>query len=205
MITSTLKSSPNITSNRTSDPVVSPITASQLADYLALDYDPSMDAVLNIHLLAACNFYINYTSNELLQRDYVYKLDRWPEYGTRISGLSVVGGQQRYWLTIPVYPVATVSSIIIGGDDYTAKASIDLSSKPNRVMLEGGAITYGQIEMSYTAGYATAEEIPSNTLLGLYILAGYLYEHRGACAMTDAVKISGAKVFFDQARILVNL
>ena len=177
---------PNQQSNKTVDPLVSPVTPEGLADYLGLDYSPEDDVLLNSFLLTACGWYIAHMNNELLQRNYTLKFDRYPS-GESFSGLSPVYANLDSWISIPLTPVSVINDVTASGD--TVAFTSDLDSKPPRVFLT----SYAQdITVTYTAGYATASDIPQNVILGINMLAGYLYEHRGACEINDAVNKSGA-------------
>ena len=191
---------PNKSSNTTADPLVSPVTPSELADFLGLDYTPADDALLNAHLLAACGWYIAHTNNELLQRSWSLKFDRYPSQGESFGGLSPVNANLKSWIDIPLYPVTVIDSVTVDGDAETVTS--DLDSKPPRVFFT----SYGlNIDINYTAGYPTAADIPENVIMGLMMMAGYLYEHRGACEIGNAAKESGAGSLFGYNAMILSL
>ena len=176
-VTGVQKSKPNQASNRTLDPLVSPIAPQDLAEFIGAIYDPAQDAFLTSFLLAASAQYIAYTNNELLSRDYVYKLDRWPEQSPSYSGLGFEPARGHSWIDIPLNPVLDVTQVMANGQNITANVSLDLSSKPQRILTETSWMQ--DIQVDYSAGYATAENIPQSAIVGIKMLAAYLYEHRG--------------------------
>ena len=190
----------NKQSNSTTDPLVSPVTPEELADYLGLDYEPSDDILLNSFLLTACGWYVAYMNNELLARDWTLKLDRYPSQGESFSGLSPVYANLSDWINIPLYPVSIINDIQVDGE--VAVFTYDLDSKPPRVFLNN----YGEdIVITYNAGYATASDIPQNVILGINMMAGYLYEHRGACDIGNAAKDSGAMSVWGYNAMILSL
>lgn len=191
---------PNKQSNNTTDPLVSPITPEEFSDYLGLDYDASQDDLLNSHLLAACGWYIAHMNNELLSRNWSLKFDRYPSQGESFSGLSPVNANLSSWIDIPLYPVSIVNNVDI--DTVVTAFTDDLDSKPPRIFLD----SYGEnIVITYTAGYATASDIPQNVILGINMMAAYLFEHRGACDIGDAAKESGAMSVWGYTAMILSL
>jgi len=193
------RATPNAQSNTTNDPLVSPVTAEQFADYLILDYSPSDDVLLNAHLLTACGWYIAHMNNELLQRDYSLKLDRYPTQGDSFNGISPIAANIQPWAILPLYPVTAVASVLV--DNFVAEFETDLDSKPPRVFMSTGI----KIDITYTAGYPTASDIPANIILGINMMAGYLYEHRGSCDIGHAAKESGAASVWGYNAMILSL
>ena len=191
---------PNKQSNTTADPLVSPITPAEFSDYLGLDYNASDDALLNAHLLAACGWYIAHMNNELLQRSWVLKFDRYPAQGESFTGLGAIAANLSPWVNIPLYPVTVIGSVTV--DTIAETVTSDLDSKPPRVFFTN----YGEnIEITYTAGYPTFSDIPANIILGINMMAGYLYEHRGSCDIGNAAKESGAASVFGYNAMILSL
>ena len=190
----------NKQSNTTADALVSPITPAEFSDYLGLDYNAADDVLLNSFLLSACEYYISHASNELLQRTWVLKLDRYPSKGASFTGLSPVAANLADWIEIPLYPVTAIDSVTVDGEAETVTSDFD--SKPPRVFFE----SYGEnIVITYTAGYALATDIPASVLLGINMMAGYLYEHRGACNIGNAAKESGANSVWGLNAMVLSL
>ena len=189
----------NKRSNTTADTLVSPVTAEQFSDYLGLDYSPEDDVLLNAHLLSVCGWYIAHMSNELLQRSYTLKFDRYPS-GESFTGLSPIHANANAWIDIPVYPVSEITEVLVA--EVVTVSTSDLDSKPPRVFINN----YGQdIVITYIAGYATVAEIPPSVILGINMMAAYLYEHRGACEIGDAAKESGAASVWGYNAMILSL
>lgn len=194
------RTKPNKTSNNTTDPLVSPVTPEQFADYLGLDYSPSDDVLLNSFLLTSCGWYIAHMNNELLARDWTLKFDRYPTQGESFSGLSPINAMANYWIDIPLYPVSLINSVEVAGEVEVFES--DLDSKPPRLFLNN----YGEnLVISYNAGYATVSDIPQSVILGINMMAAYLYEHRGACDIGNAAKESGAASVWGYNAMILSL
>lgn len=191
---------PNQSSNRTSDPLVSPVSAEQLADFLSIDFVEADRDLYNGFLLAATDACIKHTNIELLEREYTLKYDRFPERQSGLAGVGLMYAYRAWWMNLPVYPVSSVTSVIVN-DEPADDPLIDLDSRPARVEPR----ELGETIIVYTAGHATAAEINPQLLLGIKMLAGYLYEHRGMCDVKDAIKSSGAGSLWDSARMVITL
>ena len=188
MLNGNQRAKQNKRSNTTSDPLVSPVSPEEFADYLGLDYEPSDDVILNAHLLSACGWYVAHMNKELLTRNWLLKFDYYPTEGDSYTGLSPISANPADWIDIPICPVTVVTDVT--AETVAQTFTFDLESKPPRVFLDD--IYVQEIEVTYTAGYPTSSDIPQNTILGINMMASYLYEHRGACDIGDAAKESGA-------------
>lgn len=191
----------NKQSNTTTDPLVSPVSTEEFADYLGLDYDPADDILLNAHLLSACGWYIAHMNNELLSRNWLFKSDYYPTDGQSFTGLSPIYANSADWINIPLYPVTTVTAIT--AETIAQTFTDDLDSKPPRVFLDNEFVK--DIEITYVAGYPTKADIPPNTILGINMMASYLYEHRGACDIGNAAKESGAMSVWGYNAMILSL
>ena len=201
------RTKPNQTSNRTTDPIVSPISTDSMGEFLGLGLPLSVSDEMLIDglLSASCQFYIDYSNNELLSRTYTYKSDKYPTMQEGFGGLGLSPSVGKWWISFDVWPVASIESVtadevlLVVTDDYT----FDLDSKPSRLFLNDSYAN--NIAVEYTAGYATQEEIPRNVLTGIQLLTSYLYEHRGACDITNAIKDSGAEIMWCKDRMYLTL
>jgi hypothetical protein len=102
-----------------------------------------------------------------------------------------------------LHPVAAVASVAVDGDVLaTEDYQIDLKTKPARLSLNSQPT--GSILTEYTAGYASAALIPAGLLLGIKMLAAYMYEHRGMCAIGDAAEASGATAIWRPYSLLLG-
>ncbi len=178
-----------------------------MANFLGLPLPLSVadETLLDGLLVASCQFYIDYTNNELLKRTYALRFDRFPERQDGYAGLSAMSANQDWWITIPVWPVSAINSVTVDGeiliddDDY----SYDLNSKPSRLMLN--QTLSPNIIIDYDAGYATAGDIPPNATSGIQLLTAYLFDHRGACDVSNAAKESGAIVLWKSNVMILTL
>ena len=191
---------PNKITNRTTDPLISPVSPSDLADFLSVTYSSADDDLYNGFLLAATERCISYTGIELLEREYKLKTDYYPQRQDGFSGVGIMHSYQAWWINLPVYPVTEVSTVKVN-DELVTDYFVDLESKPARVETND----IGAIEIEYVAGHATAAEISPQLLLGIKMLAAYLYEHRGACNVSQAIVDSGAASLWSTSRLMVSL
>ena len=197
---------PNQTSNRASDPLVSPISTDDMGEFLGLGLPLSVSdaALIDGLLLAACQYYIDYSNNELLQRNYIYKADSFPRQQESFTGLGRQPGSLAWWLSFPIWPVDSITTVAdsdgpIVLPDYT----VDYDSKPSRLELSNPFVSNLQID--YLAGYATAADIPPSVLIGIQMLTAYLYEHRGSCDAASAASDSGALVLWNAEIMYLTL
>jgi len=191
---------PNKYSNKTSDALVSPVTAQELADFLSIEYASADAGLYNAFLLAATAACIDYTNIELLERDYTFKSDYYPQRQDAYAGVGMMYAYRAWWINLPLYPVSAVTSVEVNGV-AADEPMIDLVSRPARVEPQ----EMGAIEIAYTAGHTTAAAIDPRLTLGIKMLAAYLYEHRGACDVTQAMTASGAASVWNQCRMMVSL
>lgn len=189
---------PNDISNTTTGALVSPVTPAQFADFMSLPYVASDDELLNSFLLAACEMCISHTSNELLERTWIYRADRNPEISKGYGGLGPISATLAPWIELPLTPVQSITGITLDGDAYTDFTS-DLNSTPARIELQDN----GVIEITYLAGHPTATTIDSRLLLGIKMLAQYLFDNRG-CDVTMAIEMSGAAAIWYTIRMLIG-
>lgn len=151
-------------------------------------------------LLAASDQCIKYTNYELLQRTYTLKTDYFPHRQNGLAGVGMMYAYRSWWVNLPLYPVISVTSVKVN-DELADDPLIDLDSRPARVEPK----EMGAIEIIYVAGHANAAAINPQLLLGIKMLAAYLYEHRGACDVNEAVRSSGAAMLWDSAGMVNHL
>ncbi|CAN8139680.1 hypothetical protein THIOSC15_1780005 [uncultured Thiomicrorhabdus sp.] len=157
-------------SNQSADVLESPISPSDLADFMGLDYEASLDSLLNSFLLSSCEMVIKYTNHDLLSRDYVYKLKNVNEYK-----LSVTPSRIDCDVELPIKPISSIASVTADGETVTP----DIAEGIYPICFtQCGEV----IEVSYTAGYATDDLIPDTLKTAIKMMASYLYEHRGECS-----------------------
>ena len=172
-------------------PVEPVITNAELADWLGVD---STDSLLPMMAESATSAAIEYLQSELIsrQRKVIYQV--WPSVGTDTSpSLSRNNVYISNIIELPYSRLLSVEEVKQGGTDITDYTTLD--TLPASLKLESK--TYSDddepaIEALYTAGYGAIADVPATIKMGVSQLAAYLYEHRGACAMSDALNTSGA-------------
>lgn len=185
----------NVISNKPTTALVSPITPSDFASFMGLEYNAADDALLNGFILTSCEICISYTSNELLQRTWEYRADGMPTQRDYFQGVVSIPAIYQPWIDLPINGVTSITSVAINDVAYTGFTT-DFNSTPQRVELG----TLGKILITYVAGSATAAAIDSRLILGIKMLATYLFDNRG-CDTMEAISKSGAKAVW-QSKIM---
>lgn len=198
---------PNVSSNVTSAPLISPVSVEAFADWLGVD---ATDPLLEGLLLSASQAFIDYTRNELLEREWTVRFDRWPEVQAGLSGLGGMHASMQPWLKLPLAPVTAVLQVRRGYDpveivdsiDYT----VDLRSRPARVVTNWFSSPF--IEVDYVAGYpgdsSGSNEVPQDIKTGIMMYADYIYGHRGGCEIESIVKESGAGAVWNRYKMITG-
>ena len=173
----------------------SPVTAQELADWLALD---SADPLLNPMLLTATDAVIRRLGYDLLARDWIYTLWDWPVVGTPTSpSLTRQASELDRVIDLPYAKVISLDSVTSYGAAVTGAVA-----RQDDVALPRGIERYAYqinddpaLVFEYRAGFGeTADDVPESIKTAIKQLAGFLYEHRGACDAADAMQKSGASV-----------
>src|SRR5690554_5448568 len=179
---------------RTSDPLVSPVDAGDLADWLALD---SADPLLDPLLVSASDAVINHLGLDLLAREWTYTLWDWPIAGTPTSpSLSRQATRLDRDIRLPYANLLDVVSVTSYG-----AAVANVVERDDSIILPRGVERYAYqlneapaLEVVYSAGYGElADDVPEGVKTAIKMLAAYMYEHRGECDATDALRKSGAR------------
>ena len=193
---------PNPSSNVTTDALVSPVTAEDLAYFIGMDTpDVAEAALLDEFLLVACEQFIAFANHELLSRDYTLRFDRNSERQPGYSGISPVPALLDWWTILPLTPVSAVTEVRLN-DEVTDSFETDLDTVPARVILT--ALRSGSVEIDYAAGYSNVAEIPPSILTGIKFLSAYLFDHRGGCDVASAVSKSGAESVWFMHKMLLG-
>lgn len=157
---------------------VAPVSAGGVAEWL--DVEP--DARLSAWAVSATDEVIRYLNRDLLKRQWRLVVNR------KVDSLQVA--YNRYpdrafgWVELPYTGLVSVDSVKVDGE--AADFEVDDLSQPARVHVQD----FGrQLEIVYTAGHDT---VPETIITGIKMLAQYLYEHAGACEVSDALIKSGA-------------
>ena len=176
---------------KTSDPLASPVTAQELADYIGV---ASTDPLLSGLLLAATDAVIRLLQYDLETRNWTLTLWDWPTQGARTSpNLSPSPHNLKREIDLPYAAVQSVTSVTSYGEAVTG-----FVARENSVMLPAGvpAEGYGDntepaLVIEYSAGL---DPIPDSIKDSIKMLAAFLYEHRGECDVNDALARSGVAV-----------
>jgi hypothetical protein len=189
----------------TNDPIESPVTAQELADWLRLD--DASDPVLPGMLTLATQLVEDYLNLALLVRTFNLVYSHWPMLGSPAGGLSRRGDYPAAAIALPfaAYELVQVESLALYGDASTdfqitsgQPATLEFTTTLAHVLNPPEPA----IVCIYSSGYdedaasnsARNDGVPGAIKQGLLIVAGYLFKNRGACNIQDAIKDSGANV-----------
>lgn len=189
-----------------------PITEADLVNYLRLDGSPGCQE-LSIFMNAATRVAISYLQRALLTQRYTYQIDGIPYIGTKLR--SALSGSEITYLDEVNLPFAglinLVSVEVIDQDGVATTVDpdsyiVDTVAVPSRIkFVQWGAIPMDdsdKLKIVYDAGYGEdTTEVPEGIRLGLLMLAGYMYEHRGECAPATSLSKSGATLALKPYRI----
>lgn len=180
---------------RTTDPIVSPVTDQELADWMVLPdaSDPTLSPILK----AATGSVIRYLGLDVLARDWTLTHDYWPTHGTMSTpSLSRQNGYYMREIDLPYANLISVASVELYGDSTT-----DYNLLGDTVVLDynvyrtevDGSNENPAIVVQYRAGFGeTADDVPDDVKTAITMLAAYNYEHRGGCNTGNAMRDSGA-------------
>lgn len=174
---------------KTTDPLVSPVTASELADWVGVD---SSDTLLAPLLLSATDAVIRFLGYDLEPREWTLTLWDWPAFGTRTwPNLVPAPYYLAREINLPYGAVQSVSFVEIYG-----QATALYTVRNDSLVLEQGVPyerykdnTDPAIEVTYTAGLVP---ISASITDAIKMLAAFMYEHRGACDVMEGMARSGA-------------
>lgn len=189
-----------------------PITEADLVNYLRLDGSPGCQE-LSIFMNAATRVAISYLQRALLTQRYTYQIDGVPYIGTKLR--SALSGSEITYLdevNLPFAGLVNLVSIEVIDQDGVATTVdpdsyiVDTVAVPSRIkFVQWGAIPMDdsdKLKIVYDAGYGEdTTEVPEGIRLGLLMLAGYMYEHRGECAPATSLSKSGATLALKPYRI----
>jgi len=179
-------STPNFVSITPTTPLTAAATAAELAEYLGLIADqsetPPNSAMLNGLLLAATQAVIDATGVQIVSRDFVCFYDYYPQTRPAFGGLAPLNSVPAPWLSFGVYPVTAIAAVTVGSGELPPT-----DYEYDAARLGFATLVNGRIAIALTAGAAT--EWGKAAVLAV---AAYMYEHRGGCEATDAVRQSTA-------------
>jgi uncharacterized phiE125 gp8 family phage protein len=164
---------------RLSGPALEPVSLDEAKLYLRVDTNADDDAIAAM-IASARTLFERETDRALLDQDWDFILDRWPEPGC--DGRRVID--------LPLGPVSAISEITVSDG---AGGATDVPSSDYVADFAGGRLTEvaagkwplpraaaAGIRIAFTAGFgASAEDVPADIRGVLLALVGELYENRG--------------------------
>lgn len=166
---------------------VTPVAVQELQSFLDVDSDAMLEDMLSV----ATDAVISYLNVDLLPRQW--------KYTENLRRTQLTVDYKRFpvrewgWVQLPYTALISVDSVEVDGEAVPYLE--DLESRPGRVYPQ----EFGdQLVITYTAG---STKVPATVRTGIKMLAGYLYEHAGACDVTDAMKKSGAEAVLRSYRV----
>lgn len=154
----------------TSDPVVSPVIESELADWIKADSD---DPMLKTCLTVATGAVINFLKQDLIARKWTLTTDT---TGT---------------VDLPYANLISIESVSVGGEEVTDYEVLE--GKPYKLAMTQLLTKPNQTVINYTAGFGlTHSDVPDLIKTAIVIAAGYFYNNTG-CSTQDMIEHSGAK------------
>lgn len=177
----------------TSDALVLPVTASELADWAKLD---DSDPAITTALYAATSAVISFLSLDLIQRTWTLTHEDWPMIGSvKYPSLSPQVAGYKTVIDLPYANLISVTSVEVNGEAYTDYRVV--KGKPDKLRFDSVAWHDSDnpaIEVVYEAGYGAASgDIPEPIKQAIIMAASYMYNHNGACDAGDMLALSGAK------------
>lgn len=166
---------------------LSPVSVQELEKFLDVDNDPTLEDLLSV----ATDTVISFLNVDLLPRQWKYTQN------LRRTPLTV--DYKRFpvrdwgWVELPYTALVSVDSVEVDGT--AVEYLVDDESQPARVYPQ---VFGDQLVITYTAG---ANHVPATVKTGIKMLAGYLYEHAGACDVTEALSKSGAEAVLARYRV----
>lgn len=175
---------------RTTDPLVPPVTAQELADFSVIDAtDPSIPSVL----IMATDAVIQFLNLDLTPRAYTLTHWDWPSTGARTHpNLTALPYRLNREIMLPFAGLVSVESVEV----YGVATTLFTARERSLVFSQGVPFNAHKsnedpaIVVEYTAGL---DPIPAAIKQAVIMLAAFLYEHRGACDMPAAFTMSGAR------------
>ena len=168
---------PNVIQSWTNDPIISPVTNQELADFLVVDVtDPMLPGLA----VSATEAVMKFTNVELVRRTWHWQADRFPERQPSYLGLGSSPAVPQWWITLPAWPLVSVESVTADDFEFEIHSSRLFVDKPEY-----------PLTVEYKAGYETAD-VPDVYKQAIMMLAACMYEHRGDCDAEQAGRRSGA-------------
>lgn len=152
-----------------------PVTLAELKTHLRID-QTSEDSLLENLITTAREYLEKRTGLALLTQEWRLILDEWPHNGI----ISINKTPVQSITQIEIYDedgiaeLADLSSTLLDGHSQPARLYVGAQTAPTQ--------TLNGIDISFTAGYGTAADVPDTLKRAIMIHAGHLYEFRGVVA-----------------------
>ncbi|MEQ3625984.1 MAG: hypothetical protein ABNH26_08755 [Celeribacter sp.] len=191
-------------------PASEPVTKDELRAHTVTDSDSLPDDQADAYIEEARQWIEDAYGIAMITQTWRVALDRWPSGqepwwdGVREGAISELSGPNRVY-ELPRYPLIAVDDVTAydqAGTDTAVTISttfdVDTYSIPGRLALKDGATwpvalrSTNAIDIVYQAGYGAKDDVPAPLRRSVLLLAGYLFDHRGACDLGNALKASGA-------------
>lgn len=188
-------------------PTSKPITQDDLVRQLRLPENDDPTA-LSLYIDTAIDMAQEYLGIAFITQQWRLSLDDFP------------CSQERWWdgvremhinelrtgyedITLPRYPLVSVDTMTVDGQAITVSDyfNVDTDRKRGRLSVKFGetlpVVTQKEantIQITYTAGYSSKDDVPASLRMGLILIASYLYENRGECSAEDALMAGKASL-----------
>jgi hypothetical protein len=181
--------------------VTSPVTPQELADWLSLE---GTDTILETLLKSATSQVIDYIGLELIDRKRRLIFETLPYEGT-VTTPNLSGNDACEVRPIPLlYSGTKVSllSVLYFGDEIVSKCKVK-EGKPSGLIIPRLNLFHDKnaLDITYTAGFGEAEDVPVQIKESILTLAAFEYENRGGCASENALVQSGAAKILARWRV----
>lgn len=173
--------------------IESVITAAEFADFVGTS---ETDPLISMLSGSATDSISRYLELELINRQRRMTSIFWPYHGTDTSpSLSRPDAKLNEDIKLPYsHTACTLDSALAYGVTVTPDL---LKGKPFIIRFDTfPTITLDEdelaLDVTYTSGYGTIDDVPINIKMAVLNLAAYMYEHRGECDAAQALYKSGA-------------
>lgn len=163
-----------------------PVTLEEAKAHLRVDVTDDDDLITAL-ITAARQIVEMVLRRALLSQDWELLLDAFPATDTTLE--------------IPLPPLQSISAITYTLEDGTSATvaatdyTVDTGSTPGRIALNSGSSwpgdslsALGGVQIAFTAGYASADDVPQAIRQALLLLVGHLYENREAVTDTKTLQ-----------------
>lgn len=178
------------------------VTIDEFQKWLSLDNTDNLSMLIN----SATSSVVEYIGLELINRKRRLIYETLPYEGT-INGLNISGDSFNLIRPIPLLYSGlktTLEQTLYFGNDITSKCEI-LEGRPSGLLMPRMLVLNhsgkNALDITYTAGFGTIDDVPYQIKEAVLMLAAFNYENRGACSVTDALAQSGAAKSLERFRV----